>query len=292
MAGVPLAAVEFSIQDEIVASHGPIEEEAPGESAATVTLTGTAPTPYFAGFKIHATGLPAGRGPCSMGPVVRINSSTNGFITASHCTDQIFSNDGNTHFQPTLSGNLLGTEHKDQTGISHPSCPPTSLCRKSDAAIVKFSSASMGARGHIARVTGIGSKTLTSTPDDEWLVTDDTPPCALFVQNCWPPIVGKTMNYVGQQSGWRQGTLIRSCVITQYSIGGQNISVICIDEIQGPTGGGDSGAIVFELTNDPREVDLWRINTSKSGGSWFMSRIEAVKQEVPGFNAKADPILY
>lgn len=293
-AGIPTGAVDVGLQSPILPAVASTVGNAVDTSvgAMTVMLTSTAPTPYYAGFKIEGTGVPGG-GACTMGPQVTISGSLNGFITASHCTDQVYASDGNTQFQPVLTGNLIGNEYKDKTTISHPSCPPVGLCRKSDAAVIKYNTAAWSGVGLIARVTGIGSKTLTTTPDDEWRVVDDTPSCAFFATTCFPPIVGKTMNYVGHVSGWKQGTLTRSCVVSEYLVGGTPVAVICVDEVQGAAAGGDSGAAVFELTGHPRDVDLWGILTSSTtaGTHWFISRIEGIKQEVGSFNAKAPPVV-
>jgi len=249
--GVPPDAVVIEATSPAVASYG--EKTGADADLAVVTLRSTAAPPYYAGFMITGTGVP---GPCSMGPQISIGSVT-GFLTASHCTDQVFAIDGNTHFQPSSSGNLVGSEFKDAGGISHPWCAPATICRRSDAAIVKYNNASWAGVGLIARVTAIGSTTLTTTADDEWRVADDTPPCLYLTLNCFPPIVNvTTLNFVGQTSGWRDGIIRQSCVTVEFEISGSFFSVICADKVEGVTNGGDSGAAVFELTNDPLEVVL------------------------------------
>ena len=273
------------------------------ESAAqTMTLQSNFDPPYHSGIRVGATGIP-GNGVCTMGAIVRITSSINGYLAPSHCTDVMFRDDGNDHFQPTINDDEIGEEYDDHGHVGgYDECPPTHRCRLSDAALVEFHTQSDGEdRGHIARTTGIGSITLTSAADDEFTIYDDEPACPLWVNEltCFPDPVGTELQFVGQEDGWQTGELTRMCMTTSYPVGNTNYTIICVDEVAGESEPGNSGAVVFEPTNDPYDVNMWGMLISSTDDDndgdpdfWFFARIEAMRQELAGFNPIAIPTTH
>ncbi|WP_423928896.1 hypothetical protein [Candidatus Palauibacter sp.] len=139
-----------------------------------------------------------------------------------------------------------------------------------------------------------GSITLTSTADDEFTIYDDEPACPFWVQemNCFPNPVGTVLHYVGQQDGWRSGLLTRTCMTTTYEVGNLDVRIICVDEVEGTSSPGNSGAVAFERTSDPYDVNMWGMlfTSSLDGDFWFISRIEAMRQELESFNPIAIPV--
>ncbi|WP_423928892.1 hypothetical protein [Candidatus Palauibacter sp.] len=154
---VPAGAVTIEHHSGIVPSRGVPSREYPTvpTEAQTMTLRSNFDPPYHSGILQQGTGVPAA---CTMGAIVRLTSSKNGFLTTSHCTDVMFRDDGNDHYQPTpTGGDNIGEEYDDHGRIQHDSCEVGESCRLSDAALVEFDDADDGDdRGHIARTTGIG----------------------------------------------------------------------------------------------------------------------------------------
>jgi hypothetical protein len=281
-AGIPLEAVDIEYMATIVPSGGgPVP---PVTELQTMTLRSNFDPPYHSGIQHGATGIP-NDSTCTMGAIVRITSSINGYLTASHCTDVMFRDDGNDHFQPTIDDDNIGEEYDDRGHVpGYDGCDTGEQCRLSDAALVRFTTASDGSdRGHIARTTGIGSITLTSADDDEFTIYDDEPACPLWVNelNCFPNPVGTELHYVGRTSGWEQGELTRMCMVTAYRIGNTTYRIFCVDEVEGATAGGNSGAVALERTSDPYDVNMWGMLTSgrTTNDFWYISRIESIRQE-------------
>ena len=296
-AGIPRDAVDVEYHAPIVPAIGAWHDNLDASAAQTVTLRSNFDPPYHSGIQHGATGLPQDA-PCTMGAIVRITNSINGYLTASHCTNVMFREDNDDHFQPTINDDNIGEEYDDRGHVAgYDACQTGELCRLSDAALVRFTTASDGEdRGHIARTTGIGSYTLTSAEDDEFTIYDDEPACPFWVDelHCFPDPVGTELHYVGRTSGWRTGTLERLCMTTRYQVtGSQWYRVICVDEVRGYSEGGNSGAVVFERTNDPYDVNMWGMLTGSTTDHefWFTSRIEGIRQELEGFNPIAIPTV-
>lgn len=293
-AGVPSGALVIGVESPIVPAIGPLAGVGAKTDGTNVTLGQTVDPPYFAGFKAEGAST---NGPCTMGPIVRLTSTRNGYLTASHCTQRIYSDDGRDHFQATTNDNNIGQEYDDAPSTRHPHCDVTALCRRSDAALIEFDDATDAARGHIARIASLGSTALTAAADDEWLVADADPACpfGLVETACFPAVVGTELQYVGYVSGWQKGTLDHTCALSGYVIGVTAYQIRCSDIVTGTSAPGNSGAPVFELTSHPREVNLWGIlhGQTEDGTQWTVSRIEGIRLDLDrSFNVLADLRVY
>ncbi|MCS7146177.1 MAG: hypothetical protein RMJ28_02365 [Nitrososphaerota archaeon] len=163
-----------------------------------------------------------------------MRSGTRGYVVNSHCTGIWFEYDGITHYQPNVfSGYEIGNEQLDPPHFTGGSCPPGYSCRYSDAAFGRYLSSASSSLGKIARTSGLNSINIAG----EWTVVGE-------VEN---PITGETLNKVGRTSGWTQGTVTNTCVLT--NVGGTNFALLCQDFVRASSSPGDSGSPVFKIVN-------------------------------------------
>ncbi|MCC6318209.1 MAG: hypothetical protein IT361_11010 [Gemmatimonadaceae bacterium] len=175
---------------------------------------------------------------CTIGFTAEHPTWGQGFVTASHCTSDIWNVDGRVANQ-AWGGTLAGTEVADpgpwNCGVLH-------LCRRSDAALFQRGAGKPLVRGLVARPSGIGQTGVN--PSDPYFV-----------------VVGTSNGFMGQQvyklgywTGWTSGTVSYTCQdrnLTGIWPPGNIRTVRCTNESTNADHGGDSGGSIVLPVGGP-----------------------------------------
>ncbi len=205
----------------------------PGELPKSIATTGVSvrsqPLPLAAGAQFNFN-TSAGGFVCSVG-VPAVRSGVNGFVTASHCSDRVYSVSASTTMTAP-NGTFIGRETVDPAGFSC-SLPDTLGCREGDALFVS---------GAPANVMDFGRVLITNTG-------------SLIVRGTIPvrgsqayPTVGQTLYKTGRTTGTRSGRVARVCVNALVGDGaGATYGALCSVEINSGTFSqrGDSGSSIW-----------------------------------------------
>lgn len=168
---------------------------------------------------------------CSVGFTADHPSWGLGFVTASHCTADVWGVDGRIANQ-VWGGTLAGTEVGDPGPWS---CGIFQLCRRSDAAFFQRSGGRPMVRGLIARPQALGSTAVN--PGDPYFI-----------------VAGSSNGYYGQQiykigyaTGWTTGWITNTCRDREIDVGNPQYqrTVRCTNESSNANIGGDSGGPLF-----------------------------------------------
>lgn len=183
-----------------------------------------------------------------------------GYVTNSHCTSIQGGNQNTIHYQNTnTSSNRIGIEQVDPTYFTGSPCPSGRRCRWSDSSWGRYDSSSTAQFARIARTSGVGSLTTTST--NRFTITG--------VAN--NPTLGQTLNKVGRTTGWSRGTVNTTCATINVS--GTNITQLCQSLVGAAVGSGDSGSPVFAASTSSSNTNatLYGILWGGGGGSFAFS---------------------
>lgn len=173
---------------------------------------------------------------CTIGFTAEHPTWGQGFVTASHCTADIWNVDGRVANQ-AWGGTLAGTEVADpgpwNCGVFH-------LCRRSDAALFQRGAGKPLVRGLVARPSGLGQTGVN--PSDPYFV-----------------VVGSSNGFMGQQvyklgyvSGWTSGTLSFTCQDRNLTGWPGNVRTVrCTNESTNPDQNGDSGGSIVLPVGGP-----------------------------------------
>jgi hypothetical protein len=192
---------------------------------------------------------------CSLGFNASLDG-VEGFVTASHCSDQQGDVDGTLYYQPLnqVAGEFIGTEIADPRFFRNADgCPRGRKCRYSDSNFSDGDDAVAFTLGEIARTSGPNNGSLEIAGE-----------FAISAEGA--ATVGQTANKVGRTTGWTQGMVTRTCVNTGVS--GSNIVLLCQDFVENAAvqivGGGDSGSPVFRTGGSGVTLlgNLWGGNSS------------------------------
>ncbi len=200
-----------------------------------------------------------------------IRAETNGFVTASHCTNKQGGVENTQYYQPSTVSidNFIGTEIADPT-YSRQLCRTNRItgksCRYSDSAFSNLATGVLSDLGSIERPVDINSIMIAGS----FNITSEG-----------ISIVNDTVNKVGRTTGWTQGRVSATCV-NVGNILRSNVALLCQDFVDANVGGGDSGSPVFSITNTENDVQLrgvlWGGNLA---GTYFIySPIEYVQSEL------------
>lgn len=206
---------------------------------------------------------------CTLGfNAIRDANGAEGFVTASHCTAvRAGGADGfYIHQQGTSLNDRLGAETIDPPYFDDsfaPSCPDGRVCRFSDAAFIKYENDAERVQGRLASVP------LNSIAINHGLSLRITKPGVTVFDP-----VGTPLQKIGRVTGRTAGTLDKTCI--DVNVANSNLTLLCQYGVAGAdVAPGDSGAPVFEVTNDPAVGDvslhglLWGANSPDS--YWFSS---------------------
>ena len=177
-----------------------------------------------------------------------------GFVTNSHCSGTQGGVQNTVMYQNTnSSSNRIGIETVDPTYFTGGSCPVLRRCRRSDSAFARYDSSSLREFGRIARTTGVGSLTISTTA-----------PRFTITGTASSPSTGQTVNKMGRTTGWTRGSVASTCV--NINVSGTNITQLCQSTVNAGVAGGDSGSPVFTASTTGTTATLvgilWGGNTS------------------------------
>jgi hypothetical protein len=210
---------------------------------------------------------------CSLGFPARDGHGTDGFVTASHCSDKQGTVDSTAYYQPLdqLPNEFIGTETIDPAYVKGGECPRGRRCRLSDANFSESAGPRAIAFAKIARTTGIGSLTIDLA----------NPTFTITAEGA----AGKnvTVNKIGRTTGWTSGKVSNTCADT--GVQGSTIVLLCQTFVTSSSvivQGGDSGSPVFATGGPNGGVillgGLWGGN--QSGTQFVYSPIANIRAEL------------
>jgi len=183
---------------------------------------------------------------CTIG-VIAIHNSAPSVLSNSHCSETLFSYDGDSIEQATTTspGRRVGHETVDPVGTTCYGYP----CRGSDAALFGLESGILYYPGMIARSTsrsGPATYTLANRS-----MTWDTSNPYFYVRNTVTPTMGMEANKIGERTGWTYGYITNACVDGFYGLSPNLMFITCSMVATVHVDGGDSGSPVFAFGGSP-----------------------------------------
>lgn len=173
---------------------------------------------------------------CTLGFTADFPNFGLGFVTASHCTADIWNEDGRVANQ-TYWGPQAGVEVADPGPWS---CGIFQLCRRSDAAFFQRTQGRPMIRGLIARPNAIGSGNVDAS-DPYFIVIGSS-----------NGILGQQIYKIGKTTNWTTGYITYTCQDRQLTgFPGYERTVRCTNESSNPDQGGDSGGPLFLPVGGP-----------------------------------------
>jgi hypothetical protein len=195
-----------------------------------------------------------------------------GFVTNSHCSGTQGGVQGTVMYQNTnSSANRIGVETADPTYFTGSPCPAGRRCRFSDSAFARYDSTGLREFGRIARTTGVGSLTVSTTAPRFTITATSSGPSS-----------GQTVNKMGRTTGWSRGQVSSTCV--NINVSGSNITQLCQSIVNAGVGGGDSGSPVFTASTSSASTNatlvgiLWGGDTA--GTLFVMSPYNQIVSEL------------
>ncbi len=203
--------------------------ELPTRSATPGVSVRSQPLPLAAGAQFNFSTTQGGF-VCSVG-VPATRAGVSGMVTASHCSQQVYSVGANTSMTAP-NGTFVAREIVDPAGFGC-SLPDTLGCREADA---------LFASGGPANVFDFGRVLITNNRS---LIVNGTIPVRGSQAY---PTVGQRVYKTGRTTGTRSGIVARVCVNTLVGDGaGATYGALCSVELNSTTfiAGGDSGSSVW-----------------------------------------------
>jgi hypothetical protein len=196
--------------------------------------------PVMGGYEITSYSEPDRE--CTAGFNVLWEDTLRTMLTAAHCVGPVGSVSPRTMWQPEYTtDNRIGVESLDPAFFACPEASGQPVCRNSDAALVLHDDSVSWSFGHIARTTGSGhssgSTSIGPSQSRFWIV-----------DSYYGAVVGDTLHKIGRTTGWTTGEVTDTCVhrsATHPSTG--QYWLLCQDVVDAGAGGGDSGAPVFRM---------------------------------------------
>jgi hypothetical protein len=204
-------------------------------------------------------------GVCTLGFNVHFEAG-NGFVTASHCTDN----------QGQVDNDYVGwgQEERDPPFTSGSPCPTGRQCRYSDSALIYYAFVvEQGDDATIARTTQRGGNCPASR------VISGTDPRLIVRGTSSGPSYGTTLDKIGRTTGWTTGTVTSTCVDINIS---SSRTLLCQYGAGLGVQIGDSGSPVFAF-DDADGATLYGIIWASSGGwceSAYFSDIDWIDYEL------------
>lgn len=187
-----------------------------------------------------------------------------GFVTNSHCSGTQGGVQGTVIYQNTnTAANRIGVETVDPAYFTGSGCPAGRRCRYSDTAFIRYDSSGLREFARIARTTGVGSLTV-STTSPRFTITGTS----AF------PTAGQVLNKMGRTTGWSRGSVSSTCA--NINVSGSTITQLCQDVVVANVAGGDSGSPVFSASTTGTTATLVGILWGGGGGTFVLSAWENI----------------
>lgn len=234
-AGVPAEAVVFDITQPVGSDFD----------------LGSAHRPLVGGLRIKGEG----QGRCTLGFLARRNGQ-DGFVTNSHCTEEMAQLDGTVFHQPTVLGSAtqIGHEALDPSAYWFVFCQKQNEplgCRITDSAWIDLDAGVSLNQGAIARPPFFTNL---------WNGVD-----TFEITGVGAPIIGETVVRVGSKTGLQGGQVTALNVHTRNSTTG--MLMLWQHKTNFGTEGGDSGGAVFSFPFYGHDVTLYGIHWGSIPGS-------------------------
>lgn len=175
---------------------------------------------------------------CTIGFTAQLANGTHGFITASHCSSNMWATDGANYYQPSSAYSVRGYEAYDRSPGTCPVLWPCDVYRFSDANLDVASG--NWRRGIVGRTNGSPVNGSAGTT-----VINGTNPYLFVVGVSNDVIEGQRVDKIGSYSGWTYGTVTHTCGDWVDYLGLATEMVRCVYKASVYTQGGDSGSPVF-----------------------------------------------
>lgn len=200
------------------------------------------------GLRINEPNSSQGPGGCTLGFNLVVNTAPM-FMTASHCTDSVFSTSGTQFYQSTWgeAEHLVGVENwdpapfhwEDQSFEGHV-CDTAggTWCRWSDAAQIAYEDSVPSAQGLLVRTESA----------DRWEGSTVIADSFVIVGKEYTLVMGDTVHKVGATTGWTYGDVDQTCV-HRSSGANPDVLILCQHRVSSGVSWGDSGAPVFVVSN-------------------------------------------
>jgi len=209
-----------------------------------------------------------GRGQCTLSFAAREYQNgitTTGFLTASHCTQNLFAYDGDAFYQATF-GSFVGNEKDDPQGYR---CGIYN-CNVADATFVQTTPGTNVGLGLIAK----GAGGLQYDTSDLWIVTQAE-------HN--DVYLGQPFSWVGQTSGFHTDIITNTCVDFWHNYDFPSFSeykTTCEEMTSGTAQGGDSGGTVYiplGTGNEVEAVGMISGNYFNTSGKMCFTRVSRIQ---------------
>lgn len=266
-AGVPEDVLEVVLEAPIRPLAGTLADASTNLSDRIRPLIGGTRMAYGSGSKN-----------CTLGFLAEIDESgpERVALVNSHCTARLAELDGGNMYQSVwqTSGHFIGTEARDPAEFA---CPenPTRGCRNSDAALVLLDASVDWDFPHIARTTGSGRFSGSTT-------ISSTKPRFEVVSEGGPLLMGMTLSKMGKVTGWTTGTVSETC--KEFSITNE-FTRLCNGAVQAGASEGDSGAPVFRETGEVEGEPTVALHGLLWGGEdstprFVFSQLEYIREDL------------
>jgi hypothetical protein len=210
-----------------------------------------------------------------------IRGGVRGFVTNSHCTNEMGSVTGTQFFNHIGGGDhLLGVETVDPPYWDCKSWAlgSTRACRWSDSAFIRYDDRAISSLGRIAQThfwrgpgQGPGDMEINHASPTFSIPSNANPPY---------PFKGEMVDKMGSRTGWTYGFVNRTCanVNTPGEFDGKTIRLLCQDRASYTSDTGDSGSPVFLWYGD--RVQLLGVNVGRTGTNAWFSALWNIREDL------------
>lgn len=212
-----------------------------------------------------------------------VGSSSRQFVTNSHCTSTWFGYDGSLFGQNSWFYRL-GVEVQDVNLWTGVPCQGSAGCRFSDAALISYDTASVGANYLIAHTTYSYSGT-----DQSQNGSLELGPWPFYVvgelsDGLLP--LGRTLSKVGSTSGWTTGVITDTCGNKTLPNGGE---LLCQYTVSSVGKFGDSGSPVFAYEAATNRAWLAGVVI---GGTFVFSSMDGIRGDLGSMTVSSSYYYY
>jgi len=265
------SAIDFVV--DVVSRIGMPEEALRIEKRDPVELdVATNHTNMVAGLQIQnsLTGSACTLGPVVLLPDVFQGHTVEGFLTASHCTREVFEFGpvSDPFYQATIaSGKQFASELVDPAPQSS-GCGVSNPCVFADAVFLQWNSSSGTSfnLGEVIRTTYRGTSNGSTTASGVFTVNGDG-----------SGYLTQEVNKIGRTTGWTYGTITDTC---EHWVHPSGPVVQCQWEASYGSSAGDSGSPVFTWDGSSNEISLAGMHWGRSGSTRIYSPMNMIRGHI------------